>query len=139
MTVGDVMTRSLVLVHLDQTLREVQELFQKYHFHHLLVVDHTTLVGVVSDRDLLKNLSPFLGHVFAERPQDLALLNRRVHQIMTRRPITAPEDLSLTEAAERMIKHDISCLPVVDDQGRPMGVVAKRDLLRGFCQLVGQA
>jgi len=33
--------------------------------------------GVISDRDLLNNLSPFLGNAFHERPRDRALLNRR--------------------------------------------------------------
>ena len=55
------MSRKLVWVEPDDRVIRVRELFNEYRFHHLLVIDDRRLVGVISDRDLLKNLSPFIG------------------------------------------------------------------------------
>jgi acetoin utilization protein AcuB len=135
MTVADIMTRKLVVVNLDTKVGELRELFQQHHFHHLLVVEGDLVVGVVSDRDLLKNVSPFVGSTFNERTQDVALLNRRVHQIMSRKPITTSPSTSLEEAARIMLDHDVTCLPIVDEQQHPVGIVSEKDLLRAFSQL----
>ena len=77
MKVGDIMSRRIVAAGLDDSVEHLQELFKQPRFHHLLVTSGETLFGVISDRDLLNNLSPFLGNAFHERPRDRALLNRR--------------------------------------------------------------
>jgi acetoin utilization protein AcuB len=87
---------------------------------------------VISDRDILKNTSPFLGNTFRERPTDRALLNRRAHQIMTRKLVATTADTAIQEAARLMLDHHISCVPVIDGQGRPIGIVTSRDLLRAL-------
>jgi len=86
---------------------------------------------VVSDRDLLKALSPFVGTA-AETARDVATLNRRVHQIMSRKPITLPPDASIAEAVRLILEHRISCIPVVDAHFRPVGILSWRDILRSY-------
>jgi len=120
---------------LDDTVAVLQELFERHKFHHLLVVQHGELYGVISDRDLLKNLSPFVGQALSERPQDRALLHRRAHQIMTRHPVTVPSSMPLETAARVMLEHQVSCLPVRDEHGRPIGIVTVHDLLRAVVSL----
>jgi len=127
---ADLMSSRLVTLGPDDSVAEVRRLFDEHGFHHILVVEDHRLVGIVSDRDLLRNLSPFIDKL-AERSQDLALLNRRVHQIMARRPISLPPDATIDEAACLMQMHDVSCLPVLDN-GRPVGIVTRTDLLRGL-------
>ena len=127
---AQIMTRHIVTVSQDDSLKTLRELFETHHFHHLLVTEGSRLVGVVSDRDLLKNISPFVGHSFSERSQDLATLNRRAHQIMTRQLITAHPDQTVQEAVHLMLQHGVSCLPIVDEQMKPVGIVSWRDLLR---------
>ncbi len=129
MNVSEMMTRHPVTVNPHTTVEEVQRLFEAHHFHHALVVDCGQLVGVVSDRDLLKNLSPFIGNVLAERPQDLALLRRHIHLIMTRQPVCVLPDTPVGAAAWLMRDKKVSCLPVVDDGKRPLGIVTAPDLL----------
>lgn len=128
MRVGDIMTREAVTVTLDDTVEQVNELFREFRFHHVVVVDHDKVVGVISDRDLLKNLSPFLGRI-DERGQDTNLLRRRVHQIMTRKPIVVQERTPLVEAGLLMLHHRINCLPVVDAQQRCVGILTNRDMM----------
>jgi CBS domain-containing protein len=51
-------------------------------------------------------------------------------EIMTRRVITARRGSSLQETIKTMLEHGISGLPVVDDGGRPVGMLSEGDLLR---------
>jgi acetoin utilization protein AcuB len=127
---GQIMSPQVVTVSMDDGLRVVRQLFEQHRFHHLLVVEGRRLVGVISDRDLLRHVSPFLGHDLAERTQDVATLNKRAHQIMTRAPISAGPDMMLQEAIGLILEHRISCLPVVDEQSHPVGIVTWRDLLK---------
>lgn len=123
------MTTGIVTVEMDTSLRDVQRIFAQHAFHHLLVIDDHKLVGVISDRDLLKNLSPFLGHNFTERPQDLATLDKRAHQIMSRKVVSVTPMTTLASAIEHLLDHPVSCLPVIDENQRPVGILTWRDIL----------
>jgi acetoin utilization protein AcuB len=129
MTVQSIMSTRLVTVELDDKLKTVKEIFDRLKFHHLLVVEEGRLVGVVSDRDLLRALSPFIGSMM-ETDRDVATLNRRVHQIMTRKLITLGPQAEVADAAALFLAHDISCIPVVDTASRPVGILSWRDVLR---------
>ncbi len=54
----------------------------------------------------------------------------RTHQIMTRRVITVSPDAGVVEAAEMMLRNRISGLPVVDSEGKLVGIVSEGDFLR---------
>jgi acetoin utilization protein AcuB len=115
---------------MDDRLGVVKDIFDSMGFHHLLVVgDDKTLRGVVSDRDLLRALSPFVGTA-AETTRDIASLNKRVHQIMSRQPVTLKADGTVDDAVVLLLDHRISCVPIVDDLFRPVGIVSWRDILR---------
>jgi acetoin utilization protein AcuB len=129
---SNIMTVRLVTVEMDDRLEAVKEIFDTMKFHHLLVVDeHKKLSGIVSDRDLLKALSPYVGSA-AETARDLATLNKRVHQIMTRHPITLRPQAEIAEAARLLLAHRISCIPIVDDERKPVGIVSWRDVLKSL-------
>ncbi len=84
MSVEKIMSKTAVTVEMDDSLRTVKEIFDKTRFHHLLVVESGKLIGVISNRDLLKVLSPNIGTVH-ETARDAACLNKRVHQIRIQR------------------------------------------------------
>jgi len=123
------MTRRIVTVEPDDHLFLVRDIFAATGFHHLLVVEAGELVGVVSDGDLLKALSPYLGSA-AETTHDAATLNRRVHQIMSRHPTVIDADASISAVVDIFQRQPISCVPVVDPAHHPIGIVTWRDLLR---------
>ncbi len=129
MTLDTIMTRHVVTVKMDDELGKIRELFDKYRFHHVLVVDQCRVVGVISDRDLLHNVSPFIGKA-SERTLDVASLHRKAHQIMTRALISGSPDTSIGDAALLLLNNKISCLPVLDSNGACVGIVTMRDLLR---------
>ena len=64
--------------------------------------------------------------------QDIGSLNKRVHQIMTRRPIVLQESATVDDAIQSFNTHGISCLPVVDLNFRPVGIVTWRDILKNL-------
>jgi acetoin utilization protein AcuB len=123
------MSKPVVTVSLDDTLHVVKEIFKNAKFHHLLVVEAGKLYGVLSDRDLLKFISPFIGTV-QETVHDKFTLNKKVHQIMTRKPITLTPLADVYEAISLFNQHSISCIPIVNEKGAPVGIVSWRDILR---------
>jgi len=128
--VRDLMTSRIMTVRMDDTLETAQTIFNQRTFHHLVVLEHGEPVGVISDRDLLRHLSPFLGTGLSERGQDRATLYKPIHQIMTRQLVSIDPDACATEAARQMISRRVSCLPVIDEEKRLVGIITKRDLLR---------
>jgi len=131
MTIEQIMSKTVVTVEMDDSLRMVKEIFDNTHFHHLLVVESGKLFGVISDRDLLKALSPNIGTT-AETTRDAASLNKRVHQVMTRKPVTLEQNAGIFDAIELFTNHNISCIPVVDDGCKPIGIISWRDILKAL-------
>lgn len=123
------MSRRVVTITMDDSLAKARELFTELRFHHLLVVEQRRLVGIISDRDLLKAISPYVG-TLSETDRDRATLNKRAHQIMSRNPITVRTDTTVEVAAQQLIEKKVSCLPVVTDGGKIEGILTWRDLLK---------
>ena len=131
MSVREIMSQPVVTVEMDDSLKKVKEIFDNSRFHHLLVVESGKLFGVISDRDLLKAISPNIGTA-AEINRDLATLKKKVHQIVTRNPVTLGPEAAISEAIEIFNAYSISCIPVIDDQRKPVGIVSWRDILKSF-------
>lgn len=129
MRVEQIMSRRLVTVDPDQSVMHLRAMLEDEGFHHLVVVEDGRLVGVISDRDVLRAVSPFEGTP-SERRQDETLLYRRAHQIMTRAPVSVAPDERVSAAARLMLERSISCLPVVEDDGRCIGIMTLRDIAR---------
>ena len=121
----------IVTVEMDDSLGVVKEIFDNTKFHHLLVIERGELFGVLSDRDLLKALNPNIGTI-RETAQDAAVLNKKVHQIMTRKPITLMPDAIVRNALDIFDKHKVSCIPIVDGENKPVGIISWRDILRAI-------
>jgi acetoin utilization protein AcuB len=131
MSLNNIMSRSVVTVEADDSLWTVKGIFDLHEFHHLLVLEHGRIFGIVSDRDLFKAISPNLG-TNVETPRDLATLNKQVHHIMSRNPRVLTEAASIFDAIELFNNHPISCIPVVDEEQRPIGILSWRDVLRAI-------
>lgn len=129
MEIRQLMTHPVDVVKMDDSLAHVKNLFELKGFHHLAVVDKGHLIGVLSDRDLLKAISPNLGSP-SETSKDMMCLQKRVHQIMTRNPITIETEDGMFHAIRLFNRHDISCLPVVNKQQKPIGMLSWRDILQ---------
>lgn len=134
-TVEKIMSHRVVSVDMDDTLKDIREIFEHVRFHHLLVMENDRLVGIISDRDLLKAVSPYAS-TQSERPRDAATMRKRAHQIMTRKPITITVDDTVLEAIRSFIDDKISCLPVLNKDGSVAGILTWRDILKAIVSTV---
>ena len=123
--VRDVMTQTVVTLTPLQSVPEAITLLARHRFRHLPVVeDGQGLVGVLSDRDLLRALTRGAS---ADR--------MTVQEIMKPQVVTVRPETPLSAAAAAMLQHRINCVPVLDDEERLCGIVTSTDLLRVFQQL----
>lgn len=129
MSIKSIMSKQVVCVDMDDSVGFIKSLFDSHKFHHLLVLDNEKLAGVISDRDLLQAISPNVGTV-AANIRDEATLNKRAHQIMTRCPLRLCINDSPYDAVDLFLENGISCLPIVDSQLHPLGIVTWRDILK---------
>lgn len=131
MTVESIMSRDLVTVTPDTALVELRSLLHERGFRHLLVVEaDETLCGVISDRDVLQALSPFLD-TYSEEHRDVKTLSRPASAVMRSNPKTITPDTDIETAAQLLLEDNISSLPVVQ-RGALVGIVTTKDLLEHF-------
>lgn len=124
----DLMTAPVVTLPSDATLVEAWALMIRRSFRHLPVSSvHGTLVGMVSDRDLIRH-APDL--VIAGVQSTAA--QRRLAEIMSLRVLSATPTTDIREIARVMMDERVGALPILDTDRRPVGIVSKQDLLRGL-------
>lgn len=124
------MSTDLTTVDPQTPLLELRVLMKKGRFHHLIVMDGEELQGILSDRDLLAALSPFLD-TSSEQPRDVATLAKTADDLLKRPAIVVSPQQILAEAAQRMLDESVSALPVLDG-GKVVGLLTSRDLLRAL-------
>ena len=129
MKADDIMSRYVHTVEPGENLELIKEVLAQAEYHHLLVEDHDKLVGIISDRDVLKASSPFLG-TDKERDIDRELMTQTAKDIMTTEPVTIQASTPISDAASLLLEHTISCLPVVDNSGAIEGIVTWKDILK---------
>jgi len=131
MSIKSIMSKSVISVEIDSSLKEVKELFDRNNFHHLLVVNKKCLVGVISDRDLLSILSPFVGTA-VETERDTATLEFIAQDIMSTQMQTLTIDADIYDAVDLFNVNKISCIPVVNNENHPVGIVSWRDIMKAL-------
>ena len=130
MTVAHAMSTALITVEMDFTLDVIEQIMIKRHIGHVLVVDQSKLVGIISDSDVKKQISP-RSHSDLATTAEQRLLFIKAHQFMTRQPIVISPDSPILEALNLLLTHHIHALPVVD-HGHLVGIITDGDLLRAF-------
>ena len=134
MNISEIMSSPIKSVTLDDFLKDVKDIFDSNDIRHLIVIEECELIGIVSERDLLKNISPYLNsNVYTTR--DLATLNQRVIHIVTRNPKFLNLQASVAEAIELFNSVRIGCIPIVDENHVPVGIVTRGDIIRNFYRI----
>lgn len=126
--VRDIMGTKPVTISAGDRLSTVEDIMTLGHVRHMPVVQGGRLVGVVSERDLLRSsLSVFSEHRDAERRAFLHVVE--IGRVMSTPPIVIGPDATIMEAALIMAEKKIGCLPVVDREVL-VGMVTETDVLR---------
>lgn len=139
MRVSQIMNQRLVTVGMDDRLSDVKQIYDNVSFHHLVVVDESNkLVGILTEGDMLSALSPYLGFDSALK-RDLQTLNKRVHQVMSRSPISVSPDTPVAQVCKLFSERGFGCVPVVDATEELVGLVTWRDLVKLIPPLLPKA
>jgi len=133
MALENLMSTNLLSVDLDDELAKVQEIFNQHNIHHVLVTDRGVLVGTIILADLNKHLSPNIG-TRRETHADTSLLRQKAHQIMSRELVTAPPSMGIYDAVLKFDDNKLTCLPIVDEKNKPIGIITWRDILAILAQ-----
>jgi acetoin utilization protein AcuB len=130
MTVDRIMSRDVVTVSPDTALMDIRKRLQEGGFNHMLVIEDGKLCGVISDRDVLKAVSPFLD-TYSEKHRDVKTLSQPASEIMQRDPITVEPNTSIQEASQTLLDNRVSSLPVVVEE-ELVGIVTGKDMLEYY-------
>jgi len=117
MKVESLCSNDLITAEVTDTLVEAAQKMARNHVGALAVLDEGTLVGVLSEADLVKAVA-----------EDASLEVTAVDEYMTEDAITVVPGDDAGIAAQRMVDHGIGHLPVMD-AGSAIGMVSKGDLL----------
>jgi acetoin utilization protein AcuB len=136
MLVKEWMTRDPVTITDETSMMKAILLMKQHRFRRLPVLHQGKLVGIVSDRDL-KEASPSKATTLDVHELYYLLAELQVKEIMTRNPITVSPEDTVERAAQLMLEHTISGLPVVDEKGEVVGILTQSDVFRAFMHITG--
>lgn len=142
MRVADIMTRGVISLAPEDTVRKAAELMLRYDMSGFPVLDHGKLVGMITQGDFLRRAETGTerhrsrwveffadpGRLAEEYAHSHA---RAVGEVMTRDVVTVDEDASLEEAVQLMERHHVKRLPVVG-RGGMVGIISRTNLLHAF-------
>ena len=151
-TVGALMTTAVITFKPTDTIQHVVETMRTQRISGAPVIDEQRrVIGIISEADIMKltasvpfpvidplnpfpvfSITTYLREVKRIPEEITALFEGEVKDAMTRKPVTISPDASLAAAARLMHKHDFNRLPVVDADGKLIGIVARDDIIRVF-------
>lgn len=142
MKVSDVMSRGLLWVGPQDSVRKAAERMLRYGVNGFPVLDQGRLVGIITQGDFLRRVETGterhrikLAEFFADSGQladeYVRSHGRTVADVMTREVVTVSAEAPLSDAVELMIRHQVKRLPVVSTNG-VLGMISRVDLLHAF-------
>jgi acetoin utilization protein AcuB len=136
MLVKERMSRNPITIKPDVPVTEAQALMKREKIHHLPVLDKSEkLIGIVTEKDLLY-AAPSPATTLSVYEMTSLLAKLTVDKVMTKKVVTAEEDVPLEEAARVMADKDIGGLPIM--RGKMLvGIITESDLFRVFIELFG--
>ncbi|MHC4535242.1 MAG: CBS domain-containing protein [Planctomycetota bacterium] len=142
-SVQKIMAEEFISLEPQDNIARAIEVMQNEEIRHILIKDEQgKFLGLISDRDILRNL-PFPGrrpalppkrfreHLFAIKSKTKCL-ELPLDSIMKRKMLHITPDCSIFEAVDILCKKKISCLPVIDKQDNLRGILTVTDLMRAL-------
>ncbi len=126
--VRDLMTEGVFAVSANDNLVTVGDLMDERNIRHAPVVENGRLVGLISNRDLLRNTVKGQAGLPPEIERSVQLTITAA-EIMTRDVETTEPEQDIREAARVMLESKYGCLPVVEGS-RLVGILTESDFVR---------
>jgi acetoin utilization protein AcuB len=132
------MTKNVITINPDNNILEAKEKMDKHHIHSMPVVENDNfLVGIVTDRDIRSAFPSGLMNDEESKPIKEKLAAIKIRDIMTANVITVSPAQTLEDALLLMQKVRVGAFPVVDQEGKVIGIISSRDLMRAFINVLG--
>jgi len=136
--VKEVMTNNVVFVKRDADLHEAARILSENRISGMPVIDdNNRVIGVISEADLLMLAGMKKEHVFKDivrhilgEPVSARTDGSRVEDVMSFPPITSKADDDIAEVANVLDEKRIKRLPVVDAEGRLIGIISRADIVK---------
>ena len=118
MNVEDIMVKNVITVNKDETVSNAVDIMNEHNIGCLIVVSEGIAIGILTERDLLKRVL-----AKSKDPRET-----KVYEVMTRPLIYVGPDTDIDKAKEIMSKFRIKKLPVIDSEGRLVGLITVTDI-----------
>jgi CBS domain-containing protein len=140
MPVRNVMTKNVITISPDADLQEAASRLSENRISGMPVIDDNgRVIGVISEADILILAGMKRDHTFKDilrniigEPIPARKSGKKVADVMSFPPITSKADDDIGEVAKILDERRIKRLPVVDDEGRLLGVVSRADIVRAI-------
>lgn len=126
--ISQVMSTRLVTVEPDTRLTKIRQIFETNPFHHIPVIDHGRVVGIISKSDFYR-----VSHTLSFTWDGAEHMDQNHHifsakDLMTKYPMCLEPDDTVSLAADIFLANKFHALPVVDDETL-VGIVTSHDLI----------
>jgi CBS domain-containing protein len=128
-TAGQYMTRSVITVTRQLTMRELEQLFEKHDFNSFPVVEEGNMLGIVTKLDFLRTFAFTTGQML---PHYDDLMRRPVIEAMTEAVVHVEPAAPLTRVLQLMVNLKARSFPVVGVQGQLLGIISREDVMRAL-------
>ena len=124
--IKSIKTSKIIFVSPSDTMLKVEEIFDTLHIHHILVLEKTLLVGIISKNDLLKVYKDAVNNkILPDRSKILA------ESIMTKDPTTLDIEDTIGLAADIFMANQFHSIPVMNGD-QLAGIITNHDIIK-YC------
>ncbi len=135
MYVKNRMTKNPVCISKETSISQALDLMNKNDFHRLPIVEQGKLVGLITEGTIADH-SPTKATSLSMHELNYLLSKTTVAEIMIKDIEIIHPDALLEEAAVKMRKRNVGCLPVVENE-KVVGIITQNDIFEAFVDLLG--
>jgi len=132
------MSKPVVTVDVNDSIWHAIKLVKQHDISMLPVMDKAKLLGIVTDRDLIRASASNTTDRQINETHNLAS-SIKVKEIMSRDLVTIPFDHTVEETAQLLLNYKIPGMPVVNEEGNMVGAITQTDIFRAIISLTGVA
>lgn len=120
----DLMSTPVISLNAESKISQAWNLICEKRFRHLPIVNNDqNLIGIISDRDLLK----FMAKVEAKPNPD-----QKISTIMHKEVLSASPDTEIRQVAKVMFEEKIGSMPIINETSNLLGIITRSDVLRAL-------
>jgi CBS domain-containing protein len=149
MLVKDVMSKNVITISPEDSISDAIEKMAENNISGLIVVEEEKVVGVISESDVLRVFKSEIPEISTSTSTALSIFlilekgikainemkkigKLKVKNLMSKRVFYVKPEYTILEAARIMSKKDVRRLPVIDENGKLVGVISRTDILRAL-------